>query len=258
MLIDNVTVVNNTFIGAADGNRDVHPSPQATNITIAGNLPFTPALPPSNRTAFCVVGSEDACREELKGATADFKCSADFEHVEQHMLPPRTVAVEALHVDAQGNGHTDVSVVGVIYDDQNGRPGQILGTSEPVLIKADAPRSFVRLPFPYKGGVSITPHFAGEAVWLGEQAGKPTELQEGRAGGAANVTEPPGPLDLACFGFAPSSQHRACMYTPQPFASKPKVSFGPATPCSSSLSVYATIAPTPSTTSETTRTKRSM
>ena len=41
MLIDNVTVSNNTFIGAADGNRDVHPSPQATNITIAGNLPHT-------------------------------------------------------------------------------------------------------------------------------------------------------------------------------------------------------------------------
>ena len=44
MLINNVRVINNTFIGAADGNRDVHPSPQATNITIAGNLPYTPKV----------------------------------------------------------------------------------------------------------------------------------------------------------------------------------------------------------------------
>ena len=170
------------------------------------------------------------------GSTQDFKCSTDFEHVAQHMLPPHSVHVTALHVDVQGNGHSDVAVVGIIYTDQNDRPSQILGTSDAVLVKAHAPRSFVRLPFA-TAGVSITPKFAGEAVWLGEQAGKPL------AAGSrtdANVTDPPGPLDLACYGFPPSPHHRACMYTAQPFAKKPKVSFGRASPCSSSLSVFAT------------------
>ena len=46
MLIDNVSVVNNVFLGAADGNRNVHPSPQATNVSVHGNLPHKPAPPP--------------------------------------------------------------------------------------------------------------------------------------------------------------------------------------------------------------------
>ena len=240
------------FCSNSAGNRDVHPSPQATNITISGNLPNgpppppppPPPLPPSNRTAFCTVGDVGPCLQELKGAEAvASKCSADFEHVEQHILPPHSVSVEALHVDVQGNGHTDVAVVGVIYsDDGHGRPGQLLATSDPVLVKAHAERSFVRLPFPQKGGVPITPRSAGETVWLGEQAGKPTTtariIQTGSGG---NATEPPGPLDLACFGFPPSAPHRPCMYTPQPFASKPKPAFAPATTCSNSISVFATV-----------------
>ena len=268
MLINNVTVRNNTFLGAGDGNHDVHPSPQATNITISDNLPGGgnyppptppgPPLPPSNRTAFCKVGSEGPCEQELKGVAVVGKCSADVEHVEQHMLPPHAVSVDALHVDVEGNGHTDVTVVGVIYSDVHGRPGQLLGTSDPVVVEAHVARSFVRLPFSHKGGLPITPGFAGQTVWLGEQAGRPATTMTmttttssssssssssgggGQSGG--NATDPPGPLDLACFGFPASASHRPCMYTPQPFASKPKATFGAATVCSSSVSVFATTA----------------
>ena len=95
-----------------------------------------PPPTPSNRTAFCASGSDEACRDELQGSSEANKCSADYEHVAQHMLPPRTIHVDALYVDARGNGHTDISVVGVIYrDDQDGRPGEILGTSSPVLVE---------------------------------------------------------------------------------------------------------------------------
>lgn len=39
MLIDNVTVNKNTFVGVPSGDAVVHPSAQCSNITIVGNLP---------------------------------------------------------------------------------------------------------------------------------------------------------------------------------------------------------------------------
>ena len=55
MLIDNVIVINNAMIGAADGDHDVHPSSQTTNVTIRGNLPQSPVpaplLPPPSASA---------------------------------------------------------------------------------------------------------------------------------------------------------------------------------------------------------------
>ena len=239
MRIDNVSVVGNSFPGTTDGNDNIHPSSQATNITISANYPRRSAPTPNNRTAFCTLGRVQPCKDALAGATSDFKCSADFEHVEQHMLPPKTIYVDALHVDARGNGHTDVAVRGVMYTDENGQPGQLIATTEVVTVKADALRSFVRLPFQLKGGISIISHEDGQTVWIGEQAGKPQQ-PNGRTAGAGNGVLPPGPLDLACFGFAPSAEHRACAYTPQPFAANPKQLFRPASVCSSSLSIFAT------------------
>jgi hypothetical protein len=243
MAINNVSVMNNNFVGTAEGDRNVHPSTQATNITLESNLPHKAAPPLDTRITFCPVGNESACRAALQGAKQDFKCSADYEHVERQALPPHTIHVDALHVDVQGNGHTDVSVRGVIYSDDDGRPGQLLATSIPTLVKAHAARSFVRLPFSCTGGIAIRPRSKGDSVWTGEQAGKP-------AGGGStvsvavtgNATDPPGPSDLACFGFTPpfTGGRQPCQYTPQPFAQDPKSLFGTSFTCSSSLNIYAT------------------
>ena len=97
MVIKNVSVVNNNFLGTANGDQNIHPSAQATSITVAGNQPHKSAPIPNNITAFCLVGKEQACRMALAGSTSDFKCSADYEHVEQHMLPPYAGLV---HIDA--------------------------------------------------------------------------------------------------------------------------------------------------------------
>ena len=282
MLIDNVSVVNNTFVGTADGDHNVHPSSQviaslpcvlnilsknnngdmeitkqvrkhctefycskqATHITVSGNQPHKAAPIPNNITAFCSVGKDEVCRSALAGSTSDFKCSADYEHVEQRVLPPgaNSVHIDALHVDAQGNGHNDVSVRGVVYSDENGQPGDLLGTTEAVVIKADATRAFVRLPFHEKGGFVVTAKDGGRVVWIGEQAGS-SSVGAKIVGSKANNVEPPGPLDLACYGFSPSQQHRACVYTRQPFASMPKQRFGPASVCTTSLSIFATMMP---------------
>ena len=125
------------------------------------------------------------------------------------------------------------------YTDENGEPGQLIATTEAVTVKADAPRSFVRLPFQIEGGVSINSHGDRQAVWIGEQAFKPQQ-SNGSSVADGNAVLPPRPLDLACFGFTPSNEHRACVYTPQPFLAKPKQRFSPASVCSNSLSIYAT------------------
>ena len=40
---------------------------------------------------------------------------------EQHQLPSlRTQHIDALHVYAQGNGHADVQMFGVVYSDRDG------------------------------------------------------------------------------------------------------------------------------------------
>jgi hypothetical protein len=64
MLINNVTVVNNTFIGlGTNGAALVHPSQNATNVTAEGNIPAgkmpppppapLPPGPPSSVVGFC-------------------------------------------------------------------------------------------------------------------------------------------------------------------------------------------------------------
>lgn len=194
------------------------------------NTPHFPPVPPA-ATAFCPAGNTTACVAALTyAAPAVGTCSADFEHVERRPIPTAgTIRVDALHADVEGNKHSDLHVVGVIYADAAGGPAGLLATSTPVLVPADAPRSFVRLPF--ADPVSITRKYAGEALWLGEQAGAP--------GGVP--TQPGGPNSLACLGFAPSTAQPACAYTPQPFASGPKVQFGPSMTCSTSLSIFATV-----------------
>ena len=220
------------FVRLSDCHDDPTPPPR----------PPLPPAPPTPR-AFCPAGNLSACEAALRapGATVA-SCSCDFEHVELAVLPSictgkakakgtgATTMVDALYLDAQGNQHSDLHVVGVIYTESDG-PDTLLATSTAVMVPKDAPRSFVRLPFAHP--VAIT----GTAIWIGEQAG---------AAGARTV--PGGPNSLQCFGFAQSSQHAPLRYMPWPYAAGPKHTFGPpsnVTVSANALSIFAsTVTPT--------------
>ncbi len=183
------------------------------------------------------------------GGTAG-ACSADFEHVQRAVLPSvasasdttvnlsedgsetgNGIEIEALYIDAKGNHHTDLQVVGVIYADTGGEPSTLLAKSRPVLVEKDASRAFVRLPFAQP--VPITDQ---AAVWIGEQAGV-------AVGGVKPV--PGGPNSLVCFGEPASSRNQPLRYMPWPFSSGPKNDFGPSrnvTTSTQSLSVFGVIA----------------
>ena len=173
-------------------------------------------------------------------AVAPNDCSHDFQHAERYPLPGETVHLDALHVLVEGNGHSDIDIVGLVYADAGGRPSDILGSTAPVLLKKDAPRQWLQLPFAYPGGqLSITPHFAGESVWVGEISGAPAETAT-RGEGEQTQRIPPGPADLACYGIT-GGGHQPCFYTPHPFAAGPMGHWSGGQVGSSSLSIYATL-----------------
>ena len=209
--------------------------------------PHPPPTPlPTTAPSFCSAGNVSACESALQSPSARVStCSADFEHVQRAALPAaaasswapqrglvsparvagETVHIEALYVDVQGNQHSDLHVVGVLYTDNDG-PGELLATSQPVLVAAKAPRSFVRLPF------AQTVPVTGAAVWIGEQAGAPPGVK----------TIPGGPNSLSCYGMPQSAQHEPLRYMPWPYTSGPKHLFGPSsnvTISSNSLSIFA-------------------
>jgi hypothetical protein len=197
--------------------------------------PPPPAPPTPSSTAFCPVTNTTVCIAALAPANAWGTCSADFEHLEPHPIPSNNqtiLHVDALHVDVQGTGHSDLHVVGLIYADNNGSPGALLATGTPVVLPAAAPRGFLRLPFAQP--VSISEKAAGDVLWLGEQAGVVAI-----PGGSPPV--PGGVNSLPCYGFPPaySAAQPPCQYTDQPFTKGPRQQFGPAMQCSSSLSVFA-------------------
>ena len=59
MAITNVSVTGNSFLGTPDGNRNVHPSEQATNITVSKNYPLISVPAQNNRTATPEMWSQD-------------------------------------------------------------------------------------------------------------------------------------------------------------------------------------------------------
>ena len=108
MLINNVTVVDNDFPGTPNGDGNVHPSPQASNLTIARNRPRTSrGGGPSNVTAFCSAASLAPCEQPFERpavAMRPMTCSADFVHVEPRALRTmNTQFLDALYVLAEGN-----------------------------------------------------------------------------------------------------------------------------------------------------------
>jgi hypothetical protein len=46
--------------------------------------------------------------------------------------------IEALYIDLKGNLHSDLTVVGVIYDDAGGAPARLLAKTRPVLVRNTA------------------------------------------------------------------------------------------------------------------------
>ena len=201
--------------------------------------PHPPPPPAPAVTMLCPSGNLSACEDSLRspGATVG-SCSCDFEHVERAALPhpagaaaagAAAVTIESLYLDVQGNGHSDLHVVGVIYTDSDG-PGELLAKSTPVLVPASASRSFVRLPFapPVKIDLAQT-----AAIWMGEQAGAPPNVKP----------VPAGPNSLMCYGHAAAvGQREPLRYMPWPYAEGPKQTFGPrsnVTIAQTALSVFA-------------------
>jgi hypothetical protein len=193
--------------------------------------------PPSTQQTFCPQGNLSACEAALRvpGAAAS-TCSSDFEHVERAAMPKpddgaTVMLIDALHLDAVGNRHSDLHVVGVVYSDSDG-PAKLVATSEPVLVLANASRSFVRLPFEPTLKIDLT---QTAAIWMGEQAGAPP--------GSKPI--PGGPNSLQCFAMmAQSSLREPLRYTPWPYADGPKPDFGPAsnvTVAQTSLSIFASV-----------------
>ena len=209
-------------------------SPDALSLTAQclspGPPPGPPGPPAEPARGFCPVDNTTACVAALSGPGAAVgMCSADFEHVEPHPVPTANAfAIDALHVSVEGNGHSDLHVVGLIYGDNNGSPGELIATSMPIVVPAHAPPSFVRFPFPQP--VRITPKGVGELLWLGEQAGAPSNVP----------TKPGGPNSLSCIGFPSSVPPPPVRYTPQPFVRGPKPDFGDGLAGSNSISVFAT------------------
>ena len=238
MLIDNVTVRNNTFVGLGTAADLIHPSSHATNVTIEDNLPAEPSPgPPSTARGFCPAADFTPCADALKGTLGPEDCSGDHQHVEQYVLN-QSSTVDAVYVDVAGNGEQSIKVKGLIYSDSNGQPNELLASSTVVTVPAKAKRNWFKLPFPTN--VLLAPG----VYWLGEIAGSADTNSSDVSRNAADAhahTDPTG-ADLACFTFNPTDLHRPCVYTAQPFAEGPRSVFGPATRCSTSLDVFATTA----------------
>ena len=97
-------------------------------------------------------------------------------------------------------------------------------------MQAQAPRGYVRLPFESAAGLSITAHFRGENIWMGELAGSPARTSTLSEHGATRHQElalPPGPQHLACLGTTPSAEFPACRFAPAKFANGARDDFGP-------------------------------
>ena len=215
-----------------------------TRVTAQGNIPSgplpppppppLPPMPPSTVVAFCPSTSTEACVKALTSpASAPAQCTANFQHVEQHVLN-RSATLNGLKLDVQGNGVGTMLVKGLIYSDNRGSPDKLLGASNEVSVSAHAKRSWLPLPF-----ASAVPLPAG-VYWLGEIAvGGP-----GR-NSTSEFSEVAGD-DLSCFGWpinaGDDKLHRPCVFTAQPFASGPKARFGGANPCgSTSIDVFGTL-----------------
>ena len=250
MLIDNVTVENNTFVGlGTDGAAIVHPSKNVTHLLVkantpAGVMPPPPAPPgpprsPSTVLGFCLAAATEPCIAALTSPiTAPQQCTGGYQHVEQHALNRSNgagpVTLEALMIDVAGNGHRDMKVRGVIYSDVENAPGMLLGSSEVVTVTAKAKRAWVKLPLTTK---APPPLAAGGVYWLGQ-------MSVAVASGDSEARQPPGATDLACFGWndaATNPLHRPCKYTAQPFSAGPKPSFGHGATCGGeSIDVFGT------------------
>ena len=119
--------------------------------------PSPPAPPAPGAGRFCTSGDLRACEAALRSPSATVgTCSADFEHVQPVALAggaetasysaagsdDRPVAavirIEALYIDLKGNLHSDLTVVGVIYDDAGGAPARLLAKTRPVLVRNTA------------------------------------------------------------------------------------------------------------------------
>ena len=210
------------FVRLSGCHDQLHPPPR----------PPAPPTPP----VFCPSGNLSACEAALRSAGATVAtCSADFEHVERAVLPRPSAAagqarqtplmIDALYIDAQGTT-TDLHVVGVVYTDSDG-PATLVAKSTPVLLPANAPRSFLRLPFAPALPINDT----WTALYIGEQAGA-----------ASGAGVPGGPSSLPCFVIAQSSQHEPLRYMPWPYSMGPKPEFGPpsnVTVSSAALSIFA-------------------
>jgi hypothetical protein len=225
------------FVRLSDCKDQLHPPPGPPP------PPPTPPAPP-RAPMFCPAANRTACESDLQSPNVSVvSCSVDFEHVQRAALPvpaaaantdaaageQATVSIESLFVDVQGNQHSDLHIVGVLYADHDG-PRELLATTQPVLVPAKSPRSFVRLPFVQ--AVAVT----GGAVWMGEQAGAPPGVK----------TVPGGPNSLNCFGSPQSAQHEPLRYMSWPFASGPRHTFGPpsnVTISTNSLSIFAATSP---------------
>lgn len=240
MLISNVTVRNNTFVGLGAADALIHPSVHATNVTIRDNLPTgppphppTPPRAPSTEVGFCPAANPTPCIEALQGNFGPEDCSGDHQHVEQYALN-RTSSIDALYVDVAGNGKGDVQVRGLIYSDSNSQPNKLVASSNVVVVTARAKRAWVKLPF--ASDIELAPG----VYWLGEIAGATHLSSDNDNSSAAHADTPPTGDDLACFTFKPTELHRPCVYAAQPFATGPRPVFGDPTLCSTSLDVFAT------------------
>jgi hypothetical protein len=240
MLINNVTVRNNTFVGLGAATALIHPSVHATNVTIGGNLPAgppphppTPPRPPSTEIGFCPAVNPTPCTEALKGNVGPEDCSGDHQHVEQHTLN-RTSNIDAVYVDVAGNGKGDMQVRGLIYSDSNSQPNKLLASSNVVVVTSKAKRAWFKLPF--ASVVTLEPG----VYWLGEIAGASHFSSHNDNSSTEYAETPPTGGDLACFTFRPTQLHRPCVYAAQPFAAGPLPVFGHPTLCSTSLDVFAT------------------
>ena len=87
-MINNVTIQNNTFVGLPNGNRAVHASAQATNVTVVGNRPITPAPVPSNTRAFCNITSPEPCISALSG-TGELVGACTGDHLHLYVSPKK-------------------------------------------------------------------------------------------------------------------------------------------------------------------------
>jgi hypothetical protein len=188
--------------------------------------PPVPAPVHAPSLGFCPATNFSACKAAVHG---DFlgDYSPDHEHVELHVAAS-TVTIEALYLDMQGvnphpinracNPHQQpVTVRGVIYSDECGRPGKLLAWTNSATLTKNATRSFVRLPMQSQQGVTL---LVGK-YWLGNHIGAVCAVMWGSAASAGR--------NPCVFG-----KHA---YVDGPASNFPTTGYGQ---CSGALSVFAT------------------